>query len=69
MDNITLNPNGSLWRKWDLHVHTPLSIRISTKGQIQRKWQRFMGDIEQLPPEFKVILKGKPSTKKTTCYG
>lgn len=55
-DNITLNPNGSLWRKWDLHVHTPASIENQYEGSNEEeKWQRFMGDIENLPPEFKVI--------------
>lgn len=56
MDNITLNPKGSLWRKWDLHVHTPASIENQYEGaNNEEKWQRFIGDIEQLPPEFKVI--------------
>ena len=55
-DNISLNPYGSLWYKWDLHVHTPASIENQYEGaNEEEKWQRFMMDIEQLPPEFKVI--------------
>lgn len=55
-DNLTLNFNGSLWNKWDLHVHTPASIENQYEGaNDDEKWQRFMGDIEHLPPEFKVI--------------
>lgn len=55
-DNLTLIFNGSLWNKWDLHVHTPASIENQYEGaNDDEKWQRFMGDIEHLPPEFKVI--------------
>ena len=54
--NITLNSNGSLWNKWDLHVHTPASIENQYEGSnANEKWERFIGDIEKLPQEFKVI--------------
>lgn len=54
--NTTLNINGSLWNKWDLHVHTPASIENQYEGANEEgKWQRFMDDIEHLPSEFKVI--------------
>jgi hypothetical protein len=47
------DPRGSLWRKWDLHVHTPDSLVHNYTGP--DPWNRFLLEIEALPPEFKVI--------------
>jgi len=47
------DPRGSLWRKWDLHVHTPASLTHNYPGD--HRWERFIQELEQLPPEFKVI--------------
>ena len=47
------DPRGSIWRKWDLHVHTPASI-INNYSDPD-PWERFIRELEQLPPEFKVI--------------
>lgn len=44
---------GSIWRKWDLHVHTPASLIHGYKGA--DPWPQFLDDLEHLPPEFKVI--------------
>ncbi len=44
---------GSIWRKWDLHVHTPASIFSNYSDP--DPWGRFIQELEQLPPEFKVI--------------
>lgn len=44
---------GSIWHKWDLHVHTPESLVHNYTGN--DPWDRFIKDIEQLPSEFKVI--------------
>lgn len=49
------DPRGSLWRKWDLHVHTPASIVQNYGGGTEEAWDSFFADIELLPPEFKVI--------------
>lgn len=46
-------PRGSEWRKWDLHVHTPVSLYHQYPGPDQ--WEAFLTDLENLPPEFKVI--------------
>ena len=50
------SPRGSLWNKWDLHVHTPFSIEQhygdSNNNAI---WNKFFEDIESLPPEIKVL--------------
>ncbi len=43
--------SGSQWSKWDLHVHTPESLVNEYGGD----WDRFLTEIESLPPEFKVI--------------
>jgi len=49
-------PRGSEWRKWDLHVHTPLSLVNHFNGaNEEEKWENFIKDLEQLPEEFKVI--------------
>lgn len=48
------NPRGSLWRKWDLHVHTPASI-VQHYGRDDDAWEKFFAGIEALPEEFKVI--------------
>lgn len=44
-------PRGSEWRKWDLHVHTPFSLRNGFGDD----WQRYLAELEALPPEFKVL--------------
>lgn len=44
---------GSDWRKWDLHVHSPASIRQNYGGE--ESWEIFIADLEKLPEEFKVI--------------
>ncbi len=47
---------GSLWSKWDLHVHTPATLaNNSYGGSTDAAWERFFSDIEALPEEFKVI--------------
>ena len=46
-------PRGSEWRKWDLQVHTPASLVNEYSGP--DPWDRFIRELEQLPPEFKVI--------------
>jgi hypothetical protein len=53
-----MSPNssaGSMWRKWDLHIHTPDSIVHNYGSNKEEAWLKFIKDIEQLPPEFKVI--------------
>jgi ABC-type lipoprotein export system ATPase subunit len=44
---------GSIWRKWDLHVHTPDSIVHKYDGS--DPWDRFFTEIERLPPEMSVL--------------
>jgi len=48
-------PLGSEWRKWDLHVHTPLSIIENYGGDTDDTWENFISDLEALPSEFKVL--------------
>lgn len=49
------NPVGSVWGKWDLHVHTPCSLVQQYGGNNDRSWTAFIADLEKLPSEFKVI--------------
>lgn len=48
-------PRGSEWRKWDLHLHTPLSIIQGYGGNTKSAWDGFIQKIAALPPEIKVI--------------
>lgn len=47
------DPRGSVWRKWDLHVHTPDSL-IHSYGSAD-VWDKFIDALSKLPPEFKVL--------------
>lgn len=49
------DPRGSNWRKWDLHVHTPASLKQEYGGNTEEAWEKFLTDIESLPEPFKVI--------------
>lgn len=46
---------GSTWKKWDLHVHTPESLVHHYPGEKEAAWEAFLDDLERLPPEFKVL--------------
>ncbi|WP_237237156.1 ATP-binding protein, partial [Rothia nasimurium] len=47
--------HGTSWGKWDLHVHTPLSIEQGYGGDTEDAWEQFISDIENLSQDFKVI--------------
>ena len=54
MISKTLKPNiGSEWRKWDLHVHSPLSIQQSYGGE--KELNSFIDALEKLPEDVKVL--------------
>lgn len=44
-------PQGSQWRIWDLHVHTPESL----VNGYAANWSRFLDELEGLPEQFKVL--------------
>lgn len=52
---VTKYPIGSLWRRWDLHVHTPASLIHHYPSVDGDPWKAFLDDLERLPPEFAVI--------------
>ena len=52
---MTINKSGSIWKKWDLHVHTPESLIQHYSGEKEAAWEAFLSDLEALPKEFKVI--------------
>lgn len=52
---ISRYPKGSEWRKWDLHVHTPLSIVQHYGGNTDAAWDAFIAKIAALPSEIEVI--------------
>ncbi|MBI5055432.1 MAG: DNA repair protein [Nitrospirae bacterium] len=49
------DPRGSTWEKCDLHIHTPLSIVQHYGGNSEEIWEKFITDLENLQPEFKII--------------
>ena len=55
---MSSDPRGSLWNKWDLHVHTPSSIVQDYGGDNDATWEKFFTDIESLPKKaFKKAFK------------
>ena len=50
-----MNSRGSVWNKWDLHIHTPYSICNKYGGDNDDTWERFITCLENLPKEVKVI--------------
>lgn len=46
---------GTEWKKWDLHVHTPASLRQGYGGDTPEIWERFISEIEALPASFGVL--------------
>jgi hypothetical protein len=46
---------GSLWKKWDLHVHTPMSLVQQYGGDTDEVWDKFLLELEHLPSDFKVL--------------
>lgn len=47
------DPRGSIWRRWDLHVHTPASIRQEYGGPTG--WDHYLADLAALPPDIAVL--------------
>jgi len=39
---------GSKWRKWDLHVHTPISIHQDYGGDNETVWEKYVTQLETL---------------------
>ncbi|MBJ7336050.1 TrlF family AAA-like ATPase [Mycolicibacterium sp.] len=48
-------PQGSEWRMWDLHIHTPDSIVEYYTGHAQDRWPRFIDELESLPADIAVV--------------
>ncbi|MEM6719561.1 MAG: TrlF family AAA-like ATPase [Bacteroidota bacterium] len=48
------NSRGSEWRIWDLHIHTPKSIKQNYNDN-EEGWEKFISSLENLPADVKVI--------------
>jgi ABC-type lipoprotein export system ATPase subunit len=46
---------GSLWNKWDLHVHTPASIVQHYGPNNDETWEKYISALESLPKKIKVL--------------
>lgn len=40
-------PNGSEWRKWDLHVHTPGTAKNDQYGSSATVWEEYVDELER----------------------
>ncbi|MGE3876716.1 MAG: hypothetical protein AB7F74_27490, partial [Parvibaculaceae bacterium] len=49
------NALGSVWSKWDLHVHSPASIVHNYGAPNADVWEKYISDLEALPREYKVL--------------
>jgi ABC-type lipoprotein export system ATPase subunit len=49
------NSRGSQWGIWDLHVHTPDSIVQNYGPRNDATWEKFLTNIEALPPNIRVL--------------
>lgn len=54
MDNKTYD-RGSEWRRWDLHVHTPISVCQQYGENNKDTWNKYISDLENLSEDFAVI--------------
>lgn len=43
---------GSMWRRWDLHVHTPDTLK---NNGFNEDWDQFINKVESAPPEISVV--------------
>jgi hypothetical protein len=46
---------GSVWSKWDLHIHTPMSICNNYGKNDMETWEKFICCLEDLPSDVEVI--------------
>jgi hypothetical protein len=46
---------GSVWSKWDLHIHTPKSICNKYGADDDETWEKFITHLENLPNDVEVI--------------
>lgn len=46
---------GSEWRRWDLHLHTPLSIVQNFGGDSDDIWKSYFEKLSELPEDIKVL--------------
>ncbi|MFT4761420.1 MAG: exonuclease SbcC [Paraglaciecola sp.] len=46
---------GSKWRKWDLHVHTPISTHQNYGGDKSENWDKYVKQIEDLTNPYSVM--------------
>ena len=50
MSDPTKNESGSLWRRWDLHLHTPGTKLNNAFGEpTESVWTHYIDRLEQSP--------------------
>lgn len=53
----SINPyaKGSVWRRWDLHIHTPDSIVQDYGGNTEEIWNKYIEEIAKLPSDISAL--------------
>ena len=57
MDKALNLSEGSVWRRWDLHIHSPLSVlnnQYPKNADGSPSWDAFIGKLEEIS-DFSVI--------------
>ena len=50
MTNVaTSSPQGSIWRRWDLHLHTPGTKLSDGFGKDEKAWNKYIDFLEKSP--------------------
>ena len=50
VNDATRNPAGSIWRRWDLHLHTPgTKLNNAFGGSDDNTWDRYIDALEESP--------------------
>src|SRR5690348_16860522 len=48
------SPKGSLWHRWDPHVHTP-GTALNDQYQGQEPWESFVAGVEAIVPAVRAL--------------
>ncbi len=52
--DFTKNPEGSVWHRWDPHIHTPETI-LNDQFNGEDPWNSFLSQIESSDPQIRAL--------------
>jgi hypothetical protein len=53
-DDVLANPRGSVWRRWDPHIHAP-GTKLADQYLEPDSWERFLAAIETSSPRIEAL--------------